>query len=85
MIVLGDFNVHINDENYNEAGIFDDTITAPGFNQHVTFPPHWEGNILVLVFTETYSSIKVMSCRPGPILSDHMAVDIVMTQQSQPI
>ena len=40
MIVLGDFNIHINDENDNEAGIFEDTITALGFNQHVTFPTH---------------------------------------------
>ena len=46
MIVLGGFNVHINDENDNEAGIFVDTITALGFNQHVTFPTHQVGNIL---------------------------------------
>ena len=85
MIVRGDFNVHINDENNNEAGIFEDTITAPGFNQHVTFPIHQEGNILDLVFMETCNSIKVKSCRPGPILSDHTAVDIVMAQPSQPI
>ena len=51
MIVLGDFNVHINDENDNEAGIFEDTITALGFNQHVTFPTHQKGNLLDLVFT----------------------------------
>ena len=85
VIVLGDFNVHINDENDNEAGIFDDTITAFGFNQHITFPTHWKGNIIYLAFIETCNSIKVKSCRPGPILSDHMVVDIVMAQASQPI
>ena len=85
MVVLGDFNVHINDENDNKAGIFEDTITALGFNQHVTFPTHWEGNFLDLVFTETCNSIKVKPCRSGPILSNHMAVDIVMAQPSQPI
>ena len=52
-IVLGDFNVHINDENDNGAS----TITALGFNQHVTFPTHQEGNILDLVSTETCNSI----------------------------
>ena len=83
MIVMGDFNIHLNNENDNEAGIFVDTITALGFNQHVTFPTHWVGNILDLVFTETCNSIKVMSCRPGPILSNHTAVDIVMAQPSQ--
>ena len=39
MIVLGDFNIHINDESDNEAGIFVDTI-ALGFNQYVSFPMH---------------------------------------------
>ena len=74
MIVLGDFNIHINDENDNEDGIFVDTMIALSFNQHVSFPTHRTGNILDLVFTETSNSIKVKSCRPGPILSDHTAV-----------
>ena len=85
MIVLGDFNVHINDENDNEAGIFVDTIPALDFNQHVTFPTHWVGNILDLVFTKTCDSIKVKSCRPSPILSDHTAVEIIIVQPSQSI
>ena len=85
MIVLGDFNVHINDENDKEAGIFVDTITALGFNQHVTLPTHWVGNILDLVFTQTCDSIKVKSCRPGPILSDHTTVEIIIAQPSQSI
>ena len=38
MIVLGDINICINDENDNDAGIFVDTITALDFNQHVPFP-----------------------------------------------
>ena len=66
MMVLGDFNIHINDENDNEAGFFVDTIIALGFNQHVSFPMHRAGNILDLVFTETCNSIEVKSCRPGP-------------------
>ena len=83
MIVLGDFNIHINDENDNEAGIFVDTMIALGFNQHMSFPTHRAGKILDLVFTETYNSIEVMSCRPGAILSDHTAVEIVVTQLTQ--
>ena len=34
---------------------------------------------------ETCTSIKVKSCRPGPILSDDMAVAIVMAKPSKPI
>ena len=59
MIVLGDFNIHINDENDNEAGIFVDTMIALGFNQHVSFPKHRADNILELVFAETCNSIEV--------------------------
>ena len=81
MIVWGDFNIHINDENDNEAGIFVDTMM--GFNQHVSFPTHRVGNILDLVFTETCNSIEVKSCTPGPIFSDHTAVEIVVTQSTQ--
>ena len=83
MIVLGDFNIHINDENDNETGIFVDTMIALGFNQHVSFPTYRAGNILDLVFTETCNSIEVKSCTPGPIFSDHTAVKIVVTQSTQ--
>ena len=80
MIVLGDFHIHINDENDNEAGIFVDTMIALGFNQHVSFPTHRAGNTLDLVYTETCNNIEVKSCTPGPILSDNTAVEIVVTQ-----
>ena len=83
MIVQGDFNIHINDENDNEGGIFVDTMIALGFNQHVSFPMHRACNILDLVFTETCNSIEIKSCSPGPILSDHTAVEIVVTQSTQ--
>ena len=83
MIVLGDFNIHINGENDNEAGIFVDIMIALGFKQHGSFPTHRTGNILDLVFTETCNSTEVKSCRPGPILSDHTAVEIVVTQSTQ--
>ena len=80
MIVLGDFNIHINDKNDNEAGIFVDNMIALGFNQHVSFPTHKAGNILDIVFTETCNSIEIKSCRPGQILIDHTVVDIVVTK-----
>ena len=83
MMVLGDFNIHINDENDNEAGIFMDTMSALAFNQHVSSPTHRAGNISDLAFTETCNSIEVKSCRPGPILSNHTVFEIVVTQSTQ--
>ena len=60
-----------------------DTLIALGFNQHVSLPMYRAGNILDLVFTETSNSIEVKSCKPGPILSDHTAVEIIVTQSTQ--
>ena len=85
MMVLGDFNTHINDENDNEAGIFVDTVIALGFNQYVSFPMHRAGNILDLVFTETCNSIEVKSCRPGPIHYQHRQLHCSGQRRAKPL
>ena len=69
-IILGDFNMHINDSNPNNAYTFIDTFTALGLTQHVTMSTHVKGNILNLMFTEEISSIKLTSCQASPFLSD---------------
>ena len=73
-IILGDFNMHINDANSNDACTFLDTFTALGLTQHVTMSTHVKGNILDLVFIEETSNIKLTSCQAGPFLSDHKLV-----------
>ena len=45
-IILGDFNMHINDANSNDTCTFMDTFTALGLTQHVTMSTHVKGNIL---------------------------------------
>ena len=73
-IILGDFNMHINDINSNDACTFLDTLTALGLTQHVTMSTHVKGNILNLMFTEEISNIKLTFCQAGPFLSDHKLV-----------
>ena len=73
-IILGDFNMHINDINFNDACTFLDTFTAVGLTQHVTMSTHVKGNILNLMFTEEISNIKLTSCQASPFLSDHKLV-----------
>ena len=46
-------------------------MLALGLDQHVTFPTHRSNNILDLVFTECLSTHRILSCKPGPYLSDH--------------
>ena len=84
-IILGDFNMHINDSNSNDACIFKDTFTTLGLTQHVTTSTHVKGNILDLIFTEEISSIKLTSCQAGSFLSDHKLVTAVLNFDKQPI
>ena len=84
-IILGDFNMHINDVNSNDACTFLDTFTALGLTQHVTTSTHVKGNILDLIFTEETSNIKLTSCQAGPFQSDHKLVTASLNIQRQPI
>ena len=84
-IILGDFNMHINDSNSNDACIFKDMFTALGLTQHVTTSTHVNGNILDLIFTEETSSIKLTSCQAGSFLSDYKLVTAVLNIDKQPI
>ena len=77
-IILGDFNMHINDINSNEASIFKDTVTALGLTQHVTRSTHVKGSILDLIFTEETSSVKLTSCQASSFLLDHKLVTAVL-------
>ena len=52
IILLGDFNVNIDDKTSPDTVIFNDTMEALGLTQHVTQPMHNQDNILDLVFTE---------------------------------
>ena len=84
-IILRDFNMHINDINSNDAGIFKDTPTALGLTQHVTTSTHVKGNIPDLIFTEETSSIKLTSCQTGSFLSGHKLVTAVLNIEKHPI
>ena len=44
-IILGDFNMHIEDLTDNNSQIFVDMMEALGLQQHVNQPTHQKGNI----------------------------------------
>ena len=77
-IILGDFNMHINGMNSNNAIIFKDTLMALCLMQHVTTSTHAKGNILDANLTEEAASIKLTSCQVRPFLSDHKLVSAVL-------
>ena len=78
LIILGDINIHVNDESDENAHNFMDIIMALGLDQHVNFPTHKAGNTLDLVMTELGSKLEVTRCSPGPFWSDHCAEDFVV-------
>ena len=73
-VLLGDFNLHVSNDDDIDLTIFLDTIEALGLYQHVTFPTHKQGNTLDLVLSELGSKSRVMTTSPGPYLTDHRAV-----------
>ena len=74
IIVLGDFNIHINNDQDADANRFKDIMEALGLQQHVSFSMHRYGNTLDHIYTELGSTVIINYCREGPILSDHTAV-----------
>lgn len=74
VIILGDFNIHVDDESDPDTQIFLDTMHVLGLQQHVHEQTHLRGHTLDLVFTEELSSFNVLSCHVGDYLSDHALV-----------
>ena len=51
-ILLGDFNVHIEDQTNTDADVFNETMTALGLEQHISGPTHVRLNTLDLIFMQ---------------------------------
>ena len=77
LCITGDFNIHVNNLEDENACIFNDTLEAFGLVQHVKFSTHKAGNTLDLIITELSSQIGVSRCAPGMYFSDHCSVDCV--------
>ena len=52
VILVGDFNLHINSPNDDDACNVMETTQALGLHQNITFPTHVFGNTLDLIFSE---------------------------------
>ena len=85
LLVVGDFNLHINNENDDNAANFKGLMVALGLVQHVTRPTHKSGNILDLIFTENCSEIDIHSCILVNLLSDHYMINCKTSLRCQEI
>ena len=61
LLVVRDFNLHINNESDENVANIKESMVALGLVQHVTRPTHKSGNILELIFMEDFSEINIHS------------------------
>ena len=74
VFIIGDFNIHANDITDDDAIFLKEAMLSLGFDQHVTSPTHIAGNTIDLIFTESYSKLKVQNCVTIDFVSDHRMV-----------
>ena len=79
ILLLGDFSIHVNDDNDEDSNIFRETVDGLGLQQHVNFSTHRQGNYLDLIIMKTFSNLKITSCREGPVLSDHSTEEFTLS------
>ena len=78
LVVLGNFNIHVNKIDDPNAGIFLDTMTALGIKQHVRGSIHRSGNCLDLIFSEEMSKTKATECSHSTFVSDHSSIQCIL-------
>ena len=79
MVILGDLNIHVDDLSNMDSYIFNDTMHAFGFKQHVTLPTHKCSHTLDLIFSEMNSELNLHNCTVHEFISDHNLVTIDTT------
>ena len=70
-VVVGDFNLHVNDPSDNDANIFTDTTLGLGLHQHIEFATQKDGNTLDLLLIEIEGKVDILTSAPEAFISDH--------------
>ena len=74
LIIMGDFNLHVNNKEDNDVQQFLDMLEVSGLHQLVEFMTHKHANTLELVIVESASYVKMSNLKGSPFLSGHCAV-----------
>ncbi len=75
LLLLGDFNVHVDNCRDRESAQLLALFEAFGLMQHVSGPTHFKGHTLDLVVSRATDDI-VQSCTVGSYVSDHKCIHI---------
>ena len=84
LIILGDFNLHINDQSATDANIFIDAMSALGFTQIVNKATHKLGNTLDLIFIEQDED-PANEVNFFDFVSDHLWVSCQLKSKKKPV
>ena len=76
LVVLGDFNIAIQDLGNPDSQTYKDTMEALGLTQHIGYATHQLGNTLDHIYTESIDTLEVRHSFIGEFLSDHRLVGI---------
>ena len=82
-VLLGDFNIHVQDLANLDSLVFNDTVEAIGLIQHIIEPTHQLGNTLDLIYTESLEAVKVLHVFLGDYISDHRLAGIEVHLRKQ--
>ena len=80
IIILGDFNIHVDEPNNAIALELIDIMSALGLKQVVDFPTHNMLHTLDLIFIEAGPLEDTIRCYPGAFISDHRIVNLAIQQ-----
>ena len=76
LVLLGDFNVHVNRLDNQDTQEYIDTMEALGLVQHIDQPTHQLGNTLDLIYMESLEPMLVNHAFTSNFISDHCLVRI---------
>ena len=81
LVVLGDFNIAIQDLGNLDSQTYKDTMEALGLTQHISYATHQLGNTLDHIYTESIDALEVRHSFLGEFLSDHRLVGIEVNKE----
>ena len=71
LVVMGDFNIHMDDMHSADTKSFNDILDTFGWHQHVEDPTHTSGHTIDLCITASSSDLHVSKPTIGYLISDH--------------
>ena len=77
IVILGDFNLHVDDKSDTDAQQFIDMVEASRLKQWIDFPTHKQENTLDLIITELAAGVQFEIVCCDPYILDHCIITCI--------